>query len=223
MTNDDKVKENSRTPSTLIERSQNKEGGWRYQPVPYDADISVTICQIMALRAARDAGIKVEKEVIDKAVEYVKRCQNPDGGFSYVAGQGAGSGFARSGAGVASLYYAGIFEGDSLKKGLDYSSNSPPEKAPAPNRRPLLYGNYYTVQAMFLAGGDYWATWYPPSATSSSPPIPPGKLVRRRQRRLRHLPRPDHPPNAQPLPPRLQRKRPGKLTELQPWSGEALC
>jgi len=23
------------------------------------------------------------------------------------------------------------------------------------------YGNYYSVQAMFLAGGDYWADWYP--------------------------------------------------------------
>jgi hypothetical protein len=23
------------------------------------------------------------------------------------------------------------------------------------------YGNYYAVQAMFLAGGDYWAKWYP--------------------------------------------------------------
>ena len=24
-----------------------------------------------------------------------------------------------------------------------------------------FYGNYYAVQAMFLAGGDYWANWYP--------------------------------------------------------------
>jgi hypothetical protein len=23
------------------------------------------------------------------------------------------------------------------------------------------YGQYYAVQAMFLAGGDYWAQWYP--------------------------------------------------------------
>ena len=73
-----------------------------------------------ALRAARNAGIDVPKEKVDKCIEYVKRCQNPDGGFSYVAGQGPGSGFARSGAGVASLYYAGIFEGDNLKNGLNY-------------------------------------------------------------------------------------------------------
>ena len=38
-----------------IERTQNEEGGWRYNPVPYDADVSVTICQVMALRSARNA------------------------------------------------------------------------------------------------------------------------------------------------------------------------
>ncbi|MFM7454686.1 MAG: hypothetical protein ACKO1V_12100 [Cyanobium sp.] len=38
----------------LIENSQNDEGGWRYNPVPDDADVSVTICQVMALRSARD-------------------------------------------------------------------------------------------------------------------------------------------------------------------------
>src|SRR5260370_15240396 len=100
MTHDDKVKEKLQMAVRLIERTQNKEGGWRYQPVPYDADISVTICQIMALRAARDAGIKVEKDVIDKAVEYVKKYQNPDGGFSYVTGQGSDSAVARSAARV---------------------------------------------------------------------------------------------------------------------------
>ena len=43
----------------LIVNTQNDEGGWRYNPVPYDADVSVTICQVMALRSARNAGIEV--------------------------------------------------------------------------------------------------------------------------------------------------------------------
>ncbi len=110
MTGDDSVKEKLQKAVALIERTQSNqpgnEGGWRYQPVPYDADISVTICQIMALRAARDAGIKVEKDVIDKAIKYVRTCQNPDGGFSYMArmGGGGGSGFAQRGRhGVALL------------------------------------------------------------------------------------------------------------------------
>ncbi|MEK6238212.1 MAG: terpene cyclase/mutase family protein, partial [Planctomycetales bacterium] len=65
----------------LIEKTQNDEGGWRYQPRRGDADLSVTICQIMALRAARNAGIYVKKETIDACIEFVKQCQNPDGGF----------------------------------------------------------------------------------------------------------------------------------------------
>src|SRR5687767_11654690 len=120
MTRDENVKEKLQKAVKLLHKSQNQEGGWRYQPVPYDADISVTIAAVMGLRAARDAGIKVEKDVIDRAVKYVRRCQNADGGFSYMLGQGSGSGFARTAAGVATLYYAGQFEGNDLKRGLDY-------------------------------------------------------------------------------------------------------
>ena len=164
MTGDEEVREKLQKAIRLIEKCQNAEGGWRYNPVPYDADISVTICQVMALRAARDGGIKVEKEVIDKAIAYVRRCQNPDGGFSYMAtGGGGGSGFERSAAGVCALYYAGVFEGDELKRGLEYIRQSLPDKGAAGGRgiSHYFYGQYYACQAMFLAGGEYWATWYP--------------------------------------------------------------
>ena len=166
MTGDERVKDKLQRAVRLIQKTQNREGGWRYQPVPLDADISVTICQVMALRAARDAGIKVEKETIDNAIKYVRGCQNPDGGFSYMMrqGGGGGSGFARSAAGVSALYYAGVFEGDDIKRGLEYIKRFVPNKTGAANPEMeghYYYGNYYAVQAMFLAGGDYWAKWYP--------------------------------------------------------------
>jgi prenyltransferase beta subunit len=164
MTQDDNVKEKLQKAVRLIQRTQNREGGWRYMPVPYDADISVTICQVMALRSARDAGIKVEKETIDRAIRYVRNCQNPDGGFSYMAGQGGGSGFARSAAGIASLYYSGVSEGDEINRGLGYLKQFIPRKANPGNAEAeghYYYGNYYAVQAMFLAGGEYWADFYP--------------------------------------------------------------
>jgi len=142
----------------LIVKSQNDEGGWRYNPVPDDADVSVTICQVMALRSARNVGIKVPKDTIDKAVEYVKQCQNPDGGFRYRTVPGA-SAWPRSAAGVATLYYAGIYEGNAVSTGLDYLKNN---AFPNPHRRQVhyYYGNYYTTQAMYLAGGEYWDTWW---------------------------------------------------------------
>ncbi|HTL30621.1 MAG TPA: prenyltransferase/squalene oxidase repeat-containing protein [Tepidisphaeraceae bacterium] len=166
MTGDEQVKEKLQKAIRLIQKTQNAEGGWRYQPVPYEADISVTICQVMALRAARDAGIKVEKETIDNSIKYVRSCQNLDGGFSYMAHQGGGgpSGFARSAAGVSALYYAGVFEGDDLKRGLEYINRYIPSRGNSSAdgiEGHYFYGHYYAVQAMFLAGGKYWEKWYP--------------------------------------------------------------
>ncbi len=144
----------------LIEGTQNDEGGWRYNPVPYDADISVTICQIMALRSARNAGIKVPKQVIDRAVDYVRRCQNPDGGFKYML-QAGGSAWPRTAAGVASLFYAGIYEDDSITRGLEYLIATALPGRRAASQAHYYYGHYYAVQAMYLAGGEAWATWWP--------------------------------------------------------------
>jgi len=144
----------------LIVQSQNSEGGWRYNPVPNDADISVTICQIMALRSARNAGIEINKTTIDRAVEYVRLCQNDDGGFCYQALMG-GSAWPRTAAGVASLYYAGIYEDDALDRGLDYLFKRAMPGRGSGMGSHYFYGHYYAVQAMYLAGGEHWARWWP--------------------------------------------------------------
>ena len=143
----------------LIVRTQNDEGGWRYQPVPSDADISVTICEVMALRSARNAGIKVPESTIKRAIDYVKRCQNTDGGFRYMSRDGA-SAWPRTAAGVASLFYSGIHGGDAIEQGLDYL-----EKTAMPGRKGIrqshyYYGQYYAVQAMYMAGGSRWEQWW---------------------------------------------------------------
>jgi prenyltransferase beta subunit len=163
MTHDERVKEKLQRAVRLIHRTQNPEGGWRYQPVPYDADISVTITQVMALRAAHDAGIRVEREVVDRSIAYVRACQNADGGFSYMARHGGGSEFPRSAAGVAALYYAGVFEGDELERGLNYLAQFNPGRGSGARgaEAHYFYGHYYAVQAMFLAGEEYWTSWYP--------------------------------------------------------------
>lgn len=143
-----------------IIESQNKEGGWRYMPEKADADISVTICQIMALRAARNAGIFVPNETIEACVEYVKRSQNPDGGFMYMQ-NGGPSAFPRSAAGVVALYSAGVYEGDELKKGLEYLMQHVPRDDAFSRESHYFYGQYYAAQAMWHAGGDHWKKWYP--------------------------------------------------------------
>ncbi|MBX3390339.1 MAG: terpene cyclase/mutase family protein [Phycisphaeraceae bacterium] len=143
----------------LISSTQNDEGGWRYNPIPNDADVSVTICQIMALRSARNAGLDVPKQTIDRAVDYIRRCQNDDGGFKYQLTPGP-SAWPRSAAGIASLYYSGVYEDAQIDKGLDYlRDNAMPGKVDRSSPH-YFYGHYYAAQAMYLAGGTNWSKWW---------------------------------------------------------------
>ncbi len=74
----------------LIVKSQNKQGGWRYQPVPSSADLSVTVMQVVALHAAIDARLDVPDKTMKNALNYVKLCAVKKGGFGYQPGGGPG-------------------------------------------------------------------------------------------------------------------------------------
>jgi prenyltransferase beta subunit len=144
----------------LIVRTQNDEGGWRYQPERREADLSVTICELMALRAARNAGIFTPSETVDRAVEFIKGLQNADGGFTYMT-SGGPSEYPRSAAAVTALYASGASADEEIDRGLQYLLADPP--AP-PGDRPdsrFFYAHYYSVQAMWHAGGDRWRGWFP--------------------------------------------------------------
>ena len=152
----------------LIVNSQNDEGGWRYYPKIDDADISVTVCQVMALRAAHNSGISVPKKAFEKAIKYVTDSQNHDGGFMYqLSGRGP-SAFPRSAAAIVALNSAGIYEttpgtdSSVVAKSLDYVTQFRPESGVVRRDESYFeYGHYYAVQAMWQAGGERWAKWYP--------------------------------------------------------------
>ena len=156
----DDLREKLAAAVDLIVRTQNDEGGWRYQPRREDADVSVTVCQVMALRAARNAGLKVPSATIERSIDYVTRCQNPDGGFRYMLPAGE-SAFPRSAAGVVTLMSAGVYEGPELERGLQYLDRSLPKGGVAGQDAYFFYGHYYAVQAMWHAGGRRWERWYP--------------------------------------------------------------
>lgn len=145
----------------LIVDTQNDQGGWRYNPQPEVADISVTVCQVMALRAARNCGISVPKETIDRSVDYIRRSQNNDGGFKYQLLRSAESQFPRSAAALVALYNSGVTEGDVLDRGLNYMIQFRPTGIRIREAQHFHYGHYYAVQAAWHAGGDYWQSWYP--------------------------------------------------------------
>ncbi|MBN1419233.1 MAG: terpene cyclase/mutase family protein [Planctomycetes bacterium] len=142
----------------VILRSQSSEGGWRYQPRPTDADISITVMQIVALASANEAGIHIPSQIIDRAKAYVARLQNrDDGGFGY---QSAGrSGFARSAAGVMSLQLCGERDTPAVDAGLEYLFRNAPDAGGRGDH--YFYGQYYAVQAMYQAGESHYRRWYP--------------------------------------------------------------
>jgi hypothetical protein len=144
---------------------QNSIGGWRYQPVANDADLSITICQIMALRAAHSAGMQVSNETREKTIGYVEKCQNPDGSFHYTENGGRVS-VALTAAGVVSYYSAGIYEGPKIDKALKWLYDRRPGKADGKTVSPMnyYYAHYYAIQAMWHAQQqhpNYWNAWYP--------------------------------------------------------------
>jgi hypothetical protein len=148
----------------IVNTQQPGVGGWRYQALPNDSDLSVTICQIMALRAARNDGVKVPNATIDNAIQYVKKSQEPDGGFRYVINSG-GSAYPRSAAGVAALYYmrSGNDFRDEIKKGIDYLKARIPggRGGAGESEGHFYYGNYYATQAMFMYGDTPWEAYWP--------------------------------------------------------------
>jgi hypothetical protein len=146
----------------LLVNTQNPQGGWRYKPERMEGDLSVTISEVMALRAARNAGVHVPKETVERSVDYIKKSQNPDGGFVYMLSERGPSQFPRSAAAVAGLFSAGIYEGPEIVKGLDYLAQFAPQQGTVTRERSYyLYGHYYAAMAMWQAGGQRWSKWYP--------------------------------------------------------------
>jgi hypothetical protein len=160
MTHRPEIREKLERAVRLIVDTQNGEGGWRYQPVRSDADLSVTICQINALRAARNAGVFVPRETVEACIRYVKNSQNPDGGFRYMLPGGA-SAFPRSAAGVVALYSAAVYDAKEVDSGIAYLKGHVHEIRLGPRSPNYYYGHYYAAQAMWIRGGEDWSQWYP--------------------------------------------------------------
>src|SRR5262245_46066964 len=154
MTGDEEIKPALEKAVNLIVKSQNHEGGWRYEPQPTGADISVTIMQVMALRASKNSGLHVPDTTMKKAIDYINRCYNPNtGAFSYQPHSRPG--FARTAAGACILQLTGNYDAKQIPKAVEYM------KLNFENKERFWYGHYYAAHAMHQVGGKEWEDWYP--------------------------------------------------------------
>lgn len=151
-----------RSAIALIERTQSPKGGWRYSPSPDNQDLSVTVMQIVALRAANNAAIPVSQQVIDKATAYVQSCHYEQGGYGY---EGPGQGGPTSAAGVLSLQLLGKGNDPGVGKTMDYLRTflraSPKAQWDDSGLGYFFYFHYYAMQAHYQHGGKHWHDWHP--------------------------------------------------------------
>jgi squalene cyclase len=154
MSGDPEVKKVLKKAIDLIVKCQNREGGWRYEPQPTGADISVTIMQVMALRGAKDSGLHVPNETIENAIRYINKCYDSrTGGYRYQP-QSYGAGYARTAAGVCVLQLAGEYDKKEIEGAIKYM------EATADDRQHYWYGHYYAAHAFHQIGGKKWEDYY---------------------------------------------------------------
>ncbi|MDO4558502.1 MAG: prenyltransferase, partial [Planctomycetia bacterium] len=103
----------------------------------------------------------VPKEVIDRAIGYIRGCQNPDGGFMYMRSQGGISAFSRSAAALAGLYSCGIYDDPAVDRVVQYLMRFCPGGTAEKVEVYYYYGHYYAAMAMWQRGGAVWRQWYP--------------------------------------------------------------
>lgn len=146
----------------VILNAQNAEGGWRYAPRPYEADVSCSAMQVVALASAKEAGIAVPHKTLKRAAAYFAACEvRSTGGFSYQLLAGApmgGADFARSAAATLALMLGGQRKHPAARGGIAYVSATPEVSFNSMNH--YFYGHYYGAQVMYQAGDKYFNRYY---------------------------------------------------------------
>jgi hypothetical protein len=144
-------------------QAQTSAGGWGYVSAKDGGDFdegSTCITQVQGLRACRNAGIPVPKEIIDRAVEYIKKCTTPEGGVQYSI-KGGGSRPPITAAAVACLFNSGEYDSDYVKKLMNYCKNNlSPSGEDARSFGHWHYSHYYYAQVMYRIGGEEWKTYF---------------------------------------------------------------
>ena len=137
-------------------KNDQNAGGWRYSPDAGDSDLSVTVWQTMALRAAKNAGLDVPKQAIADAVKYIRMLYNGNrdgkrggtGGFGY---QGRGSEISTTAEGLLAMQVCGEYESEEVHGAADHLFKDGIKQG----ERWFFYATYYYAQGMYQRGGKF--------------------------------------------------------------------
>jgi len=146
--------------SQKVQKNLAQQGGWRYGPDSRDADLSVTIWQLMALRSAKNSGLDVPTYAITDAIKYLessyKSKLDEDGnpidkksGFAYQPG--GHPEYTTTAAGLLAMQVCGQYESPFVLGAADWLLDN----APKTNRKFFFYGTYYYAQSMYQRGDEH--------------------------------------------------------------------
>lgn len=152
-------------------KAQTSRGGWGYvangcNTEGDDLDEgSVTITQVQALRAARNAGISVPGSIIDRAITYLKKSTGPGGGVIYSLGMGRrDERAALTAAAIACGFSLGEYQTPMVKGWLKSCQNTiRPLGAGAGRIGHDEYTHYYYAQVLYMLGDEGYAKLFPDS------------------------------------------------------------
>jgi len=134
---------------------KNPAGAWRYSPDAADHDTSVSGAVLMGLLGARNAGIEVPDETIDRAIRYFTSMTGPNGQVGYANPSGGSDATTSIGALVMAI--ARRKDVPQFKQAVEYlkqHSQGTTQQSPYPN-----YTRYYRAQALFQADVEAWQQW----------------------------------------------------------------
>jgi hypothetical protein len=143
--------------AAITSQKKNPLGAWRYSPDAHDADTSVSGAVFVGLLAARNAGIEVPDEAINKAISFYAQMTAPSGEVAYANGMGGfGESIARSS--IATLVFAVARRKDlkQYKQTLDHLRQRIDQ---VPQQAWPEYARYYEAQALFQGDVAAWEKW----------------------------------------------------------------
>ena len=135
----------------VASQARNPHGGWRYSPESSDADTTVSGAQMVAMFAARNAGLAVPEDAIQKGLKYFTSCKTPEGGYGYTGSSGPNA--ARCAIGVLVMALGKQKETAEFKSAWQYLQQS------GGDTHYQQYYLYYGAQAYFHASPDAWRKW----------------------------------------------------------------
>ncbi|MEZ6132024.1 MAG: hypothetical protein R3C59_25460 [Planctomycetaceae bacterium] len=155
MTKDSRLQQPAQNSINFIVASQHPQfGGWRYHP-QFDSDTSVSGWQLMAMKSAEMAGLKVPRSTYEGVAHWLKSVEDTSapGRFRYHPSKAVTDSMTAEGLLMRQYLGAGR-QDEAMQAGAGFLMARPPQA----EKRDVYYW-YYATQVMFHMQGEHWEAW----------------------------------------------------------------